>query len=76
VVASRGGGIPDIVVDGVTGLLTPPGDITSLRDAIVTLLHDQPRRSAMQVAAKQRSHEFMASSVVPRIEHVYEQLIG
>jgi glycosyltransferase involved in cell wall biosynthesis len=38
VVASRVGGIPDIVEDGVTGLLVPPGDATALADALVRAL--------------------------------------
>ena len=40
VVASRVGGIPDIVEDGVTGLLVPPGDATALADALVRALSE------------------------------------
>ena len=41
VVASRVGGIPDIVEDGATGLLVPPGDATALADALVRALSDR-----------------------------------
>jgi glycosyltransferase involved in cell wall biosynthesis len=40
VVASRVGGIPDIVEDGRTGLLVPPGDVDALADALVRVLSD------------------------------------
>lgn len=41
VVASRVGGIPDIVTDGETGLLVPPGDVRALADALVRVLSDR-----------------------------------
>ena len=41
VIASRIGGLADIVVDGATGMLVPPGDVGALRDAIQYLL-DHP----------------------------------
>jgi glycosyltransferase involved in cell wall biosynthesis len=40
VVGSRAGGIPDIVEDGVSGLLVPPGDDAALADALVRVLSD------------------------------------
>ncbi len=45
VVASRVGGIPELVDDGKTGYLVPPGDPNALADALARLLED-PRRSA------------------------------
>jgi glycosyltransferase involved in cell wall biosynthesis len=51
VVAGRTGGVPDIVRDGVTGLLTPIGDETAFAEAVACLLTDRTRRAAMGVAA-------------------------
>lgn len=39
-IASRGGGVPDIVREGETGLLVPPGDVNAMADALVTLSRD------------------------------------
>ncbi len=75
-IASRIGGLTDIVVDGETGLLVSPGDPQELREAIQCLLDDPERRERMGNMAKQRVVEFQANSVVPRIEQVYQEIIA
>lgn len=75
VIASRIGGLSDIVADGETGLLVPPGDSVALSEAIQTLLADPARRSSMGAQAKQRVAEFKAKTVVPRIEQVYQDIL-
>ena len=52
VVASRVHGIPDVVLDGETGLLVPPGDVSALADAISRLVSDAPLRSTMGRAGR------------------------
>jgi glycosyltransferase involved in cell wall biosynthesis len=52
VVAGRYGGVPDVVQDGVTGILTPAGDATSFAAAIANLLADPVRRVEMSAAAR------------------------
>lgn len=75
VVASRIGGIPDIVADGETGFLVTPGDERALRAAIERLLADPALREQMGARARQRVVQFQASSVVPRIEQVYQEVL-
>ncbi|HYU76018.1 MAG TPA: glycosyltransferase family 4 protein [Ktedonobacteraceae bacterium] len=75
VIASRIGGLPDIVVDGETGLLVDPGDELVLRQSMRHLLDDPVLRERMGVRAKQRVGEFQASTVVPRIEQVYQEVL-
>ncbi|HSD25773.1 MAG TPA: glycosyltransferase, partial [Vicinamibacteria bacterium] len=54
VVASDVGGVSEIVEDGVTGLLVPPGDARALAAAIARLLDDEPTRLALASCARQR----------------------
>ena len=75
VIASRIGGLPDIIVDGETGLLVPPGDSHALREAIQSLLDDPVRRERMGALAKQRIVQFQSKRVVPLIEQVYQELL-
>ncbi len=54
VVATRAGGIVDIVDDDRNGLLVPPGDSTSIANAIASLANDLPRRLQLGSAARER----------------------
>jgi glycosyltransferase involved in cell wall biosynthesis len=76
VIASRIGGSVDLMLDGVTGFLVPPCDAGALSRAIQQLLVDPVLRKRMGQAAQQRSVLFHASVVVPRIEKVYQDLVG
>lgn len=53
VVAQNIAGVPEVVVDGVTGILTPPGDIDAYSTAIVQLMRDDDRRHRLSTAARQ-----------------------
>ncbi len=75
VIASRSGGLAEIVVDGETGLLVPPGDATALATALRDLLTDQDLRQKMGLAGKCRAEEFRASAIVPRVEEVYRSVL-
>jgi len=52
VVATRIAGIPELIADGETGLLVPPGDAAALAEALAALLDDPARRKAMGRAAR------------------------
>jgi glycosyltransferase involved in cell wall biosynthesis len=65
VVAGAVLGVPDVVADGETGLLTAPGDDAALADAVRALLDDPERRAAMRAAALARTaaeHDIAAAS--------------
>lgn len=75
VVASRIGGIADLVADGETGLLVQPDDSSALREAIKQLLANPDLRNRMGEAALRKVSEFQASVLVPYIEQVYRQVL-
>ena len=75
VVASRVGGLPEIVRDGIDGCLVPPGDESALADAIVRLLGDPAERRRLAGAGRTRIAErFSFSSMVRGYELVYDEL--
>ena len=57
VVASATGGLLDLVVDGETGLLVPPGDVAALRAALERLLADAELRARLGGAARERARD-------------------
>lgn len=68
VVASRVGGIPEVVVEGETGLLFPPGDVTALTACVQRLLLDPALRQRLAHAARARA---VAHFSVERIVRAY-----
>jgi len=74
VVATTTGGIVDMVVDGETGLLVPPGDEYKLAEAIARLLNDTDLRIRLAAGAKKRVQRFTASTVAERLETVYARV--
>ena len=75
VVATRVGGQPEVVEDGVTGLLVPPGDPTALADAVWSLARDAERRQRLGEAGRRRADElFGVSAHVSRIVALYDSL--
>lgn len=76
VVASRVGGIPDIVDDGETGLLTPPRAPEALAEALQLLIQSPERRRLMGATARAKIvPHYSLEQMVQRIETVYEELL-
>jgi starch synthase len=74
VVASRVGGIPEIVTDGVSGLLVPPGEATPLAEALIRLTRDPKHRIALGQAARERALAFDIHGQVRALEELYAGL--
>ena len=71
-IARRVGGIPEVVEDGVTGVLTAAGDSAGLAQAFARLVDDADLRVKLGVAGKFRAeHEFSVEAIVPRYEALY-----
>jgi glycosyltransferase involved in cell wall biosynthesis len=75
-VVTRVGGLPEVVADGVSGLLVPSGDPDALAAQIVRLLQDPKLRADMGAAARRRVAAFDIRRAVARTEKVYGELLG
>jgi len=77
VVATAVGGVPEVVEDGTSGLLTPPGDAGALAAAVARLLDDPGAARAMGDAGLRTARqEHDVGVVVHRMEEVFEELLG
>ena len=76
VVATRVGGIPDLIEDGTHGLLVPPGDACALADAMGRLLRDRSAARAMGAAARVRAaREYDIDAVAARTVALFEECL-
>ena len=75
IVASRVGGIPDLVKDGKNGLLVPPADASALAEAISDLLTDKEKRNRMGEAGKKMCRQYSAEAMVEQIDNLYKELL-
>jgi L-malate glycosyltransferase len=75
VVASRAGGLPEVVDDGVNGILEPVGSVEAMSRRAVELLRDAERHAAMRGAAIAKAREFSADAIVPMYEALYQEVI-
>jgi N-acetyl-alpha-D-glucosaminyl L-malate synthase BshA len=77
VVASRAGGIPEVVEDGVAGHLGEIGDVEAMADAGISILSDDKKWVRMSNAARQIATERFGSNViVPQYERYYERVLA
>jgi glycosyltransferase involved in cell wall biosynthesis len=75
VVATRVGGIPDLVTDGEQGLLVPPDDAVAVARAIGDLVDAPDRRAAMGAAGRMRqARDFDLQVMIERIQDLYREL--
>ena len=77
VVASRVGGLPEVVDDGVTGVLCDFGDVDAMAAASIRILRDRDRWQAMSAAAAADARaRFSESDIVARYEAFYARTLG
>jgi len=76
VVASDVGGIPEMVVDGTTGLLVPPADVAALADACSALLQDREKAQQMGLAGREVAEErFNARRQAALLDDLYVSML-
>ena len=76
VVASRAGGLPEVIDDGVNGILEPVGSVEAMGRRAVELLRDPEKYAAMRAAAVAKAEQFSANSIVPLYEAFYGEVLG
>ena len=75
-IATRVGGVPELIDDGVTGLLYPVGNVEDMAAGAVSLLKDRDRMEAMRDAGRAMARKrFCSSLVVPQYVNYYEQVL-
>jgi glycosyltransferase involved in cell wall biosynthesis len=77
VVATAVGGVPDLVDDGVSGLLVPPADPAAFAETLAVLLEDRERWQSMGEAGRKRVYPaFGVQRLVADVDRLYGELLG
>jgi glycosyltransferase involved in cell wall biosynthesis len=76
IIGSRVSAIPEVVVDGETGLLVPPADVSALAAALSRLLEDEPLRRAMgERGAERLAAHFSTAAMIDATIGLYQALL-
>jgi N-acetyl-alpha-D-glucosaminyl L-malate synthase BshA len=76
-VATRAGGVPELIEDGVTGFLEPVGDVEAQARRVVQLLSDASQYETMSSSARRAAEtRFSTELVIPHYESVYERVLA
>jgi len=77
VVASKVGGLPEVVVDGVTGYLHPPAYVAQMAESAMKILSDRALHTVMaEEGVRLATERFSASRIVPQYEALYERTLA
>jgi len=76
IVATRVGGVPELLADGAAGRLVPPGDAAALADAVCGLLRDPDRATALGEAGRRRAGRYGAPAMVESLAQVYRDVMA
>jgi N-acetyl-alpha-D-glucosaminyl L-malate synthase BshA len=76
-IATRVGGVPELIDDGINGLLFPVGDVEAMAAASVALLSNPEQHQTMRKAARKTAQDrFCSTRILPRYVEFYESLLG
>jgi glycosyltransferase involved in cell wall biosynthesis len=76
IVATRVGGVPELLLDGAAGRLVPPGDSDALAGALRDLLLDPARTTALGEAGRRRSTRYGAQAMVDALAQLYREEVS
>jgi N-acetyl-alpha-D-glucosaminyl L-malate synthase BshA len=76
-VATRVGGVPELIDDGINGLLYPVGDVEAMAAGAISLLSDPVLHEAFSTAARRTAQDhFCATRIIPQSERYYQQVLA
>ncbi|HET9849389.1 MAG TPA: glycosyltransferase [Candidatus Dormibacteraeota bacterium] len=75
-IGSRAGGIVDLIDEGETGLLVPPGDVDALAEAMNCLIQEPSLRETMGRRARRRAQRFLPTTIMPQFISLYEKVVN
>jgi len=76
IVATNVGGVPEVIEDGVSGLIVPIGDADSLGHAIARVVREPALAAVLGAGARARAPMFSIENTVERTMDVYRELLG
>ncbi len=76
IVATRVGGLPEVVRHGRSGILVPPGDENALIESVLSLTHDDEQRRKLGLEARRFiEDEYSLAAAVRRLEQTYDEVL-
>lgn len=77
VIASNVGGLPEVIVHGITGYMAPVGEVKLMADYAIQLLSNSQLHDQMGKAAMALAHDkFSVNKILPQYEAYYEKVLG
>jgi glycosyltransferase involved in cell wall biosynthesis len=76
IIATRTGGVPEVLTDGADALLIPSGDAKALAEAARCLADDPERRNGLGLAAQRRAAALNAEHVCARLDALYQEVLS
>jgi N-acetyl-alpha-D-glucosaminyl L-malate synthase BshA len=75
-IASRVGGVPEVITDGVDGFMAPVGDVDAMAARAIEVLTNEPLLDKMRKAARHTASErFCTTKIIPKYEALYRELL-
>ncbi|MEM6523202.1 MAG: glycosyltransferase [Bacteroidota bacterium] len=76
VVATRAGGIPEMVINNLTGLTAPVGDVSALVKNIITIRNNEKLRNDLVVAAYEKLNDFTKENMAAQTIEMYQEILN
>ncbi len=76
VIATRVGGLPEVVSDGRSGILVPPRDVPALKAAVVALAGDSGLRARMGAEGRRIAEDFAPARMAAQYRDLYRDILG